>query len=183
MNKISMTAALIGASFLITPMVSAQDDDLYNGLFGNLHAGAGIVKVEGTTFVGPIKESDFSLLAGGSLGYRTTLGANSPFVVGFEADLNYYAADSDIRYGISGLAGYKVGERGLAYLRVGYGKLDFGDNDLDGMIFGGGYEFKLTQDTNIRLDYRKLNYKGVDFPDFSYRYGGHEVTSGMVFRF
>ncbi len=183
MHKISMTAALIGASFLITPMVSAQDDDLFNGTYGSLQAGASVVKVDGTTFIGPVSESNLSFLAGATLGYRATLGQDSPFVAGLEATGNYYSAGSDIRFGISGLAGYKVGERGLAYLRVGYGKLAFSGNDLDGMVFGGGYEFKLTSDTNIRLDYKKLNYKGIDFPDFSFRYGGHEITSGMVFRF
>lgn len=182
MNKIPMTAALVGAS-LLGALSASANDDLFNGPFGNLHVGAGIVKLEGTTFVGPIKESDLSLLAGGSLGYRTTLGQDSPLVVGFEATGNYYAADSDIRLGISALAGFKVSERGLAYLRVGYGKLYRDLEDLDGMVFGGGFEFKLTEDTNIRLDYKKLNYKDTNFPDNSIRYDGHEITSGMVFRF
>jgi len=183
MHKISITAAIAVASFLVAPMVSAQDNDLYNGTYGSLHIGPSVVKVDGTTLLGPVSESNLSFLAGGSLGYRTTLGLNSPLVVGVEADLNYYSAGSDLRYGISGLAGFKVAERGLAYLRVGYGKLDFGDNDLDGMVYGGGYEFKLTSDTNIRLDYKKLNYKDINFHDNSFRYDGHEITTGMVFRF
>ena len=182
MNKISMTAALIGASFFMTPATSAADD-LFNGPFGSLQAGASIVKLEGTTFVGPISESNLSFLAGGTLGYRATLGQDSPLVAGIELTGNYYSAGSDIRLGISALAGFKVSERGLAYLRVGYGKLYRDLEDLDGMVFGGGFEFKLTSDTNIRLDYKKLNYKDVNFPDNSIRYDGHEITSGMVFRF
>lgn len=183
MNKISMTAALIGASFLITPMVSAQDDDLFNGPFGSLQVGTGILKYEGSILSGPIKETDLSLLVGGTLGYRTTFGANSPLVVGVEADLNYYSAGSDFRYGISGLAGYKVSDSSLGYLRVGYGKLNNGVKGMDGMVFGGGFEFKLTSDTNLRLDYKKLNYKDVDFPDNSIRYDGHELSMGMTFSF
>lgn len=183
MHKISMTAALIGASFLITPMVSAQDDDLFNGTYGSLQAGASVLKIDGTTFVGPVSENNLSFLAGGTFGYRATLGQDSPIVVGLEATGNYYSADSDIRLGFSALAGFKVSARGLAYLRVGYGKLAFSGNDLDGMTFGGGYEFKLTSDTNIRLDYKKLNYKDINVLDNAMRYGGHEITSGMVFRF
>lgn len=182
MNKKYMTAALAAASFFMTPAISAEDD-LFNGAFGSLQVGASLVKLEGSTFIGPVSESDLSMLAGGSLGYRTTLGADSPLVVGFEANGNYYAADSDIRLGVSALAGFKVSERGLAYLRVGYGKLFRDLEDLDGMVFGGGFEFKLTSDTNIRLDYKKLNYKDISFPDNSMRYDGHEITSGMVFRF
>lgn len=182
MNKISMTAAFAAVSFFMTPAISAEDD-LFNGAFGSLQAGASIVKLEGTTFVGPISESALSFLAGLSLGYRRTLGADSPLVIGFEANGNYYAADSDIRLGVSALAGFKVSERGLAYLRVGYGKLYRDLKDLDGMVFGGGFEFKLTSDTNIRLDYKKLSYKDINVPDNSIHYGGHEITSGMVFRF
>lgn len=182
MNKINMAIGLFATVFMASNAVSANDD-MFNGAFGSLQVGASIVKYDGSTFAGPIDESDLSLLAGGTLGYRTTFGADSPLVIGVEADLNYYAADSDLRYGISGLAGFKVSERSLAYLRVGYGKLNNGVEDLDGMVLGGGFEFKLTSDTNLRLDYKKLNYKDVDFPDNSIRYDGHEVSMGMVFSF
>ena len=157
MNKISMTAAFAAASIMMAPALLAEDD-LYNGPYGSLQVGGSIVKLEGSTFVGPIDESNLSLLAGGAFGYRASLGADMPLVLGVEADLNYYSADADLRYGISGIAGYKVSERGLAYLRVGYGKLNRDLEDLDGMIFGGGFEFKLTSDTNLRIDYIKLNY-------------------------
>lgn len=177
-----MAIGLFATAIIASQAVSANDD-LFNGSFGSLHAGFGVIKYEGSIFSGPIKESDLSFLAGGALGYRTTVGTDSPLVIGVEADLNYYSAGSDLRYGISGLAGFKVSENSLAYLRVGYGKLARDGEDLDGMVLGGGFEFKLTNDTNMRLDYKKLNYKDVDFIDNSIRYDGHEISAGMVFSF
>lgn len=182
MNKINMAIGLFTTVFMASHAVSANDD-MFNGPFGSLQVGAGTVKYEGSILSGPIKETDVSLLAGGTLGYRTSFGADSPLVIGVEADLNYYSAGSDLRYGISGLAGYKISESSLAYLRVGYGKLNRNAEDLDGMVIGGGFEFKLTSDTNLRLDYKKLNYKDVDFPDNSIRYDGHELSMGMTFSF
>ena len=182
MNKLKLAAALTVASFMMTPMASA-DDDIFNGPYGSLQVGASVVKMEGSIFSGPIKESDYSLLVGGALGMRTAVGADLPLVIGVEATANYYSADSDYRVGISGLAGVRVGARGLAYARVGYGKLARNAEDLDGMVLGGGFEFKITSDANIRFDYKKLNYKYTDFPDNAINYDGHEVSMGMVFSF
>ena len=48
MNKINMAAAVAVASFMMAQTVSANDDDysdLFNGTYGSLQVGAGIVKL------------------------------------------------------------------------------------------------------------------------------------------
>lgn len=124
---------------------------------------------------------------GGVLGYRSPFGANGRFVLGIEGDLGFYSNGSNERYGLYGIGGYRVGEKGLAYLRFGYGWLEGIQTGIgtgvDGLVFGGGYEFGLRERMNLRVDYRYLDYGGVNIPDNTLDFDGQEITVAVLFDF
>lgn len=171
----------LAAAVLMTPS-GASAEDIFEGLYGAIEAGVGAVKREGTTFVGPIDETDTSSILGGAVGVRTSLDTDRRFVIGVEAGSDFYTDTSEWRYGISGTAGVKVHDNGLAYLRVGYGKFSGDSLDHDGMVLGGGYEHVLSERTSLRFDYRSLFYGDVNFPDNSVDYHGQEITAALVIR-
>ena len=85
------------------------------------------------------------------------------------------------------IGGYRVGDEGLTYLRLGCAWLagvqaNFGEG-VDGLAFGGGYEFALRARMNLRLDYRCLDYGGVNFIDNTIDLVGHEITAAILFNF
>lgn len=155
----------------------------FEGPYGGVSAGVGILKQEGAIFAGPFEEKTTSVLVGGLLGIRTGLGDNGQFVIGLEADVNYYTSGSDWRYGIYGTAGIKVGDKSLLYVRGGYGKLTGREDGLDGLVFGGGYEFAFSESMNLRLDYKNLHYGEINFSDNMVRSRGHEISTAVIFHF
>ena len=177
-------AALIFLTVALPGMALAQD---YSGLYGGIEGGIGVIKTDGAILSGPVDEVDNTGLIGGVFGFRSPITPNGRIVLGIEGTVDFLTSDSDWRYGGYGIAGYRVGETGLAYLRVGYGKLDGVntgvDNSLDGLVFGGGYEFGIRDRMSMRLDYRYLNYGGVDIPDNVLDFDGHEITAGLLVNF
>lgn len=159
----------------------ARADDKFEGLYGAIEAGVGIVKQEGTTFLGPIDETEETAIIGAVVGARTDWGDDKQTVFGLEAGGDLYTDSSQWRYGIYGLAGRKIRGNDLAYVRVGYGKFNGDTQDLEGMVLGAGYELELNKRTSLRFDYKALFYGDVNFVDNAIDYQGHEVTMALVF--
>ena len=188
MNRKSNIGQLLSLSALmaVVPMGGAFAQE-FEGAYVGVEGGIGITKTDGSTFAGPISESDNSGLIGGVLGYRAPVGADGGFVLSVEGTMGFYSNGSNERYGVYGIGGYRVGDRGLAYMRVGYGWLGgvqtgVGDG-IDGLVYGGGYEFGLRERMNLRLDYRYLDYGGVNIPDNTLDFKGHEITAAVLFNF
>lgn len=171
--------------FSVTPGIAHAED--FNGPYIGAEAGIGILDTEGSTIAGPFENTDTSAVVGAVLGYRTPLGTDSRVIVGIEGNLGLYTDGSDARYGVSGIGGYRIGDNGLAYLRAGYGWRDGvqtgAGKGIDGLVLGGGYEFGLTKNVSLRLDYKYLDYGDVNFPDNTVDFSGHEVTGGVLFNF
>lgn len=159
----------------------AMAQDRFEGVYGAVEGGMGYIKREGTTFLGPIDETDNSAIIGGALGVRSNFGDNTDLVLGLEAGGDLYTDGSQWRYGISGIGGWKVRDDDLAYVRVGYGSFS-DDVDLDGMVLGAGYELALNNRFSLRFDYRSLFYGDTNFVDNSIDNHGHEITTALVFR-
>ena len=175
----------IAAAALAFP--ASASAEVFNGPYAGAEAGIGVVKTKGSTFAGPFKDSDSSVITGAVIGYRLPLGDDSPIVLGAEGNAGIYADGTDARYGISGIGGVRIGEKALVYLRGGYGWLDGvqtgAGKGVDGAVIGGGAEFGITDAISIRADYKYLDYGGVDFPDNTLDFKGHEITAGLLFNF
>lgn len=182
MRRICSLAALLAIA--MTGETQAQE---FDGAYVGVEGGIGILKVDGSTFVGPFSATENSGFAGGVLGYRSPVGANGRFVLGVEGALGFYSNGSNARYGLYGIGGYRTGDKGMAYLRLGYGWLEGVQTGIgrgvDGLVFGGGYEFALRERMNLRLDYKYLDYGGVDIPDNVLDFAGHEITAAVLFNF
>lgn len=175
--------ALSGLAIAITmtPLVAWAKDGP-ESLYGVVEGGVGFIKQEGTTFIGPVDETDKSGIVGGAVGVRSSVGQGDRFVVGLEAGGDLYTDPSEWRYGVYGIAGWKTRNEDLAYIRLGYGGFSGDTLDLDGMVLGAGYELALNERTSLRFDYRSLFYEDVNFTDNSIDYHGHEITTALVFR-
>ena len=111
-----------------------------------------------------------------------------PFVDAPEGRVDAHAGihvdGGDARYGVSAIAGVPIGSGSLAYGRVGYAWHDGLPADVGkGMVFGGGFETRLTGPVNVRLDYKYLDLGETNVPDNMLSYTGHEVTAGFVVGF
>lgn len=178
------SACICSALALAPGLASAEP---FDGPYVGVQAGLGILKTKGDIFTGPFKKTDNSAVVSAVAGYRMPLGESSPVVLGVEGDAGIYTNGSDARYGISGIGGVRVAERGLLYARVGYGWLDGvptgAGTGIDGLVVGGGAEVALTDSISARADYKYLDYGGVNFPDNTLDFKGHEITASVLFNF
>ena len=176
-----------GASLILalTPgLAQAQD---FSGPYVGAQAGIGILDTKGSTIAGPFDDTSTSAVASAVLGYRTPLGEDGPLVLGIEGDVGIYSKGSDARYGVSGLVGFRVGDNGMAYARGGYAWRDGirtgVGKGIDGPVYGGGFEFGLSEQLSFRIDYKYLDYDDVNVPDNIANFSGHEVTGGVLLTF
>jgi opacity protein-like surface antigen len=183
-NIKQLGALAVFALIAMTSVAQAQD---FKGIYGGIESGIGILDVDGSTIAGPFSENDHSAIVGGIIGYRAPVGSDSRFVLGVEGQLGIYTSGSDLRYGVYGIGGYRVGDNGLLYARIGYSWLDGVANGvgkgIDGLAFGGGYEFGVSEDINLRLDYKYVDYDDIDFADNTMDFDGHEITAAVLFNF
>ncbi len=184
-KSLRLALACAGTALVATPGFASAEP--FNGPYAGVEAGVGVLKTKGSTIAGPFKDSDTSAIAGVVLGYRLPLGADSPIVVGAEGNLGIYEDGSNARYGVSGIGGVRIGDGGLAYLRAGYGWLEGiqtgAGKGIDGLVLGGGGEIRLTDAISARADYKYLDYGGVNFPDNTIDFKGHEITASLLFNF
>lgn len=182
MNRLMLFAAtMVMGAVSLSPLARADD---FNGPYAGVQAGFGVVKFDGSVLAGPVDDVYNSGTLGGLVGFRSQLTDNSPIVLGIEADLDFYTNGSDWRYGAYGLAGFRTGDKGLLFGRVGYAKLSSGLSDtLDGMVYGAGYEHIIGNMARVRLDYRYLNYGDTTATDNSVAYGGHEGKVAFIVNF
>ena len=179
--KRNVILGLVVAGLAMPSLALAQDP--FSGIYGAVEGGIGIINKDGTVLAGAVDETEKSALIGVVLGMRSSIGRDRNFVIGLEVNGDSYAANSDWRYGISGIAGVKVRDKNLVHLRVGYGEFNSDNLDLNGLVIGGGYERLLGDSTSLRFDYKYLNYGDVNYADDSIDYGGHEITTAFVLRF
>jgi outer membrane immunogenic protein len=178
---------LTGSLLALALAPSVASADAFNGPYAGVEAGLGILKTEGSILTGPISESDNSAMVSAVAGYRMPLG-DSPVVLGAEGSVGTYTSGKgDLRYGAAGIGGVKLGERALVYGKVGYAWLDGVPNGtgegIDGLVLGGGAELALSDRVSARAEYRHIDYGGINFPDNTLDFTGHEVTAAVLFNF
>ncbi|MBV1917209.1 MAG: outer membrane beta-barrel protein [Sphingomonadaceae bacterium] len=173
-----------GALVMLPELAAAES---FNGPYAGIEAGLGILKTEGSILTGPFKETDNSAVTSAVIGYRMPLGKNAPVVLGAEGSAGIYTNGGDARYGVSGIGGVRLGDKALIYGRVGYAWLDGiqtgAGKGVDGLVLGGGVELALTKRISARADYKHIDYGGVNFPDNTLDFKGHEITGSLLFNF
>jgi len=176
-----MAAVLV----LLLPQRSRAQD--YSGVYAAAEVGVGIIESAGSTIVGPVEDSESSGLIGGALGFHSPLGESGRVLLGLEGSVGLYLKETHGRIGAYGIGGVRIGATGLAYLRLGYVALHGVETGVgegvDGPAFGGGFTFGLREKLGLRIDYRYIDYGGVDVPDNTMDFDGHEVTAAVVFDF
>jgi len=184
-KKCSLFVLCAASAGLAIP--SAAHAEGFDGVYAGVEGGIGILEADGSTLLGPFESSDQSAYVGGVLGARTHVGGEAGLVVGLEGNGGIYTSSGDGRYGVSGIAGFEVGEGSLLYTRVGYGWLDGvatpEGTGIGGIVLGAGFETQVSGNANIRLDYRYLGYEDFDIPDATSNFSGHEITAGVIFDF
>lgn len=166
---------ILSLALFATPAV-AQQNDAFEGAYVGIEAGYANLSAS----VAGFSVSDDSAILGGTFGYRGAVGSNDRFILGVEGNLDFLTNGSDLGYGVAGIAGYKTSDLWLLYARVGYSRLDSDGNvNLDGLQYGGGIEYMLSDRYSVRLDYRRIAFEdflGVDLH-------GNDVTFGLNFNF
>lgn len=179
-SRIAFTAVAGFAAFI----PGAAQAKGFDGPYAGVEAGLSILDAKGATLAGPFDETDEAAFVGGLLGYRTPVSENGGLIVGLEGDLGVATDGGDVRYGVSGIAGVKLGGSSLLYGRVGYaGRDGLPEGTGDGVMFGGGFETRLAERLNLRLDYKYIDLGSIDFTDNMAEFTEHEITGGLVLEF
>jgi outer membrane immunogenic protein len=184
---LAMAIASVAISSVALPGAASATD--YEGPYAAVSGGLGVVKFDGTVASGAVSNTTYSGIAGGVLGFRAPLGPDGRFVLGIEGDVDFYTSGSEVRFGGYGIAGYRIMDEDLLYLRAGYAKLSSYSNSfatdigLDGWVLGAGYEHSLNDSFSVRLDYRFLNYGDTNVVNDMVNYSGHEIKAALVMEF
>ena len=186
MLRYALPALAAAACAVIPASASAQ---AFEGEYLALQAGVSILKTKGEVISGPLSESDTKPVVVAVAGFRGPIGENSPIVLGIEGDIGLTIDEFDSRFGVSGIAGFKAGERTLIYGRGGYlqrGGVEraSGGSSVGGWMAGAGVEFAAFGDFNMRVDYRYADLgSDTDVLGFSRNFKSHELMAGAVFDF
>lgn len=178
---------LLGTALALALVPGMASAEPFSGPYAGVEAGLGKLKTEGSTLIGPFKRTDETAVVSAVAGYRMPLGEELPVVLGVEGNAGIHTNGGDARYGIAGTAGVKIGDAALLYGKVGYAWLDGvqtgAGEGIDGLLLGGGAELALTDSISARAEYRYIDYGGVNFPDNTLDFKGHEVMAGVLFNF
>lgn len=158
--------------FVTVPGLALADpfDGAYIGIEG------GYTKL--TASFGGISVSGDSGTVGGTVGYRTPVGAQQNIIVGIEGNIDFFTSDSDWGYGASGILGYRTDANWLFYGRGGYVRLD-SDINVNGFLVGAGAEFMISGNWSVRGDFRYIFFEDV----LGIGLNGQEYTVGLNYNF
>ncbi len=186
-NRATRKLTLVGAACAATMAPGVANAEPFDGPYIGVEAGLGKLKSEGSLLTGPFKQTDDSAVISAVAGYRLPLGDDLPVVLGAEGSAGLYTNGSDARYGVAGLGGMKIGDTALLYGKVGYAWLDGvltgAGKGIDGLMLGGGAELALTDTISARAEYRRIDYGGVNFPDNTIDWTGHEFVAAVLSNF
>jgi len=187
-NYLPVALAALAAT-AIGALPQAANAEPFKGEYLGVQGGVAITRVRGDTLTGTLDDTAHKPVVIALGGYRGTLWSDSQIILGIEGDIGFLIDEFDSRYSISGIAGYNIDDRALIYGRVGFASLSDADPNLnenvEGLMLGGGAEMNVFSRINFRIDYRNIDY-GASAPDLvgnTLNLRGHEVTGGVIFDF
>ena len=180
-------AGLGGLAALAMPQAALAQS--FEGEYLALQGGVSVLDISGDGASGPFDDTVTRPIVVAAAGFRFALDQDSPVILGIEGDLGFTIDDFDSRFGVSGIAGYRVGERTMPYLRAGYASRSgvatgTPDRSVDGWLAGGGVEYALSERLSARLDYRYSDLGGsTDVLMQDRKFSSHELAAGLVIGF
>lgn len=178
LSKTLLATALSAA--ILTPSIASAEGE-FDGPYVGAKASIGIISTSGRTIRGPFSTSNDEFAFGGLAGFRTEV--TNGVVLGAEVDALYYTTSKDPRYGGAGIVGYNIDGQGLAFVKLGYTKLDSDLVDIDGVTIGAGYERVITDMINVRAEYQTMFYTDFETADSTQNNTGHEISLSAIFKF
>lgn len=175
----TLLATALSAAILVPSIASAEGE--FDGPYAGVKATIGIISSSGRTVQGPYSNSNDEFAIGGLAGYRSEI--SNGIVVGGEVDLLYYTSSKDPRFGAAGLVGYNIDGQGLAFVKLGYAKLDTDLVDVDGVTIGAGYERVINDILNVRAEYQSIMYTDFETVTTTQNNTGHEISLSAIFKF
>jgi opacity protein-like surface antigen len=188
MHKIAAKfLGLAGGACAIALAPGIAHAEPFSGEYLGVQAGAVILEKDRTRLTGASSDTSTEPTASLVFGYRTPITERSPIVLGIEGELGAVSDKINARFGVSGIAGYRIGDSALAYGRVGYASmsdLDPGSGSDEALSLGGGIEFSLTDRLNLRADYRYEDFGTVIRRiDNIASVKSHGITAGLLYTF
>jgi len=174
-----LLATAVSAAILIPSIASAEGE--FDGPYAGVKATIGIISSSGRTLRGPYSNSNDEFAIGGLAGFRKEV--TNGVVLGVELDALYYTSAKDPRFGGAATLGYNIDGQGLAFVKLGYAKLDGDLVDVDGVTFGGGYERVITDQINVRAEYQTIMYTDFETATSTQNNTGHEISLSAIFKF
>lgn len=178
MKKLTLAAALLTGTAIAVPAHA----EVFNGLYLGAEAGYDThnINLDGTSVhINNKSDLAYGLITGIDLKVLPS------FVIGVEGDMSLSGNDFNFSdgvtifdskakrtLGISGRAGFLMGDRFLVYGRAGYANARFRFSDgltttrhnFDGFKYGGGLEIGLLPNLAIRGEYTHTNYNNGTAP-------------------
>lgn len=163
MKNFVLAAAAVAV--LTAGTASAQSNDNFLGVRGELHAGAADVR----------NARDVE-----ELRYGVTVGVDAPlgdrFTLGVETEASNVFDNDGRELGVGARLGYAATDNVLLYGRAGYVNLDDARrHTLDGLALGAGAEWRLGERSFVSTEYR--------YTDFNQNVDSHGVRVGLGVRF
>ena len=136
------------------------------------------------------------------MGANTAVPGLARAIVGLEGSFTFNGGDGSVSgggdrisidsrhtYGLSARGGYEVTEGVLLCGRVGWARTRFsglepaGRTNLDGVRFGGGAQYAVTENVALRTEFTRTDYERARSGDRRFDTGQNSLTIGVGYYF
>ena len=201
-GKRSLVACSLVAGLLMAAHPAAADS-LFRGAYAGLQGSYDTYDFD--VRANSLTADDLSLSGpsgGFYAGANTGLPGTDRMIVGLEGSFTFNDADGQISgggdrttinarntYGISGRAGYEVTDSVLLYGRLGWARTRFsglgqsGGASLDGVRFGGGAEYAISDNLALRTEFTRTEYERRRSNGGRFEPEQNQLTVGLGFHF
>lgn len=198
-----LTTCSLAAVILLAAQHSAVAESPFRGVYAGIQGSYDTYDVDIRSSNLNADDLELSGLSGGFYaGVNTAFPGVDRAIVGLEGSFAFNDADGQVSgggdhisiasrhtYDISGRAGYEVTDNVLLYGRVGWARTRFsgleptGRTTLDGIRFGGGAEYAITDNIALRTEFTRTDYERKRSSDRRFDTAQNRLTLGIGYRF
>ena len=197
-GKNSWVTYTLAAVFFLAVQHPTAAETPFRGFYASVQAGYETYDLDVQSRNLAADDLDLSGLSGGFYaGANTAVPGFDRAIIGLEGSFTLNGGDGSVSgggdrisidsrhtYGISARGGYKIAESVLLYGRVGWARTRFsgldpaGRTNLDGVRFGGGAEYAITESVALRTEFTRTDYGRARFGDRRFDSGQNLLTIG-----